>query len=91
MFPDIFAKVSGHSNVLQSTQPSRLFRILAVKTEVVVVDEGHVILVDHEEALHLCVCVCIYLPTAKHEVDGGKDQQKKRHTFHSISLSTAFP
>ncbi len=33
--------------------------VLAVKTEVVVVDEGHVILVDHEEALHLCVCVCV--------------------------------
>jgi len=42
-------------------------RVVAVKTEVVVVDEGHVILVDHEEALHLCVCVCvcIYLEVGK--------------------------
>jgi hypothetical protein len=32
-----------------------------------------VILVDHEEALHLCVCVCVHLPALTNE-----EIQKKR-------------
>ena len=63
--------------------------VLAVKTKVVVVDEGHVVLVDHEEALHLCVrvCVCIYLLALTHELsEGKKDQQKNKIKTQVIQL-----